>query len=80
MSEQGKKTVVKLKYEGADSTIRTIDSLLRGSNQPDLVFVEMDSKAFPNRQLDLPKELAECVGKNPRVKIAWDDEGMPYDD
>ena len=51
---------------------QNIQSLLDGSNSQNLVVVNFSSRMFPNRLDDLPEQLKTLSLRNPRVKIAWD--------
>lgn len=46
---------------------------MKRTKKPDLVYVKLSSTWFPKRVFDLPKELVEYVGRNPTVKLMWDD-------
>ena len=61
MASQGKKSVVRLKFVGATETVASLCLLLFGRNKPDLILVDVPSKDFPNRWLDLPKDFLSCV-------------------
>lgn len=69
----GGKTIVQLEYNSdVDALLKNIDKLMNDTNKPDLVYVKLSSKEFPNRVFDLPNELIEYVGRNPTVKFMWD--------
>lgn len=50
-----------------------LTSVQRELKKSELVYVKMSSKMFPRRVLDLPEKLRTLLGRNPRVKVEWDD-------
>ena len=48
-----------------------VDPYLKGSNPPELVFLQLDSEKFPRRTMDFPSDVRKYVMTHPRVKVAW---------
>lgn len=69
----GRKIVVRLEYnQDVAALLKNIDKLLNNTRRPDLVYVKLSSAWFPNRFLDLPKELQRAFTANPSLKALWD--------
>ena len=69
-----------MKVSHGENPIRVIDSLFANAVKPDLVFLDLSSIEYPHRTRDLPWELVEYAGKNPKVKFMWDGNNPFSDD
>ena len=67
-----RKTIVKLKVNPGKNILPVIDQLFANTVTPDLVFLVVSSYEYPHRTMELPWELVELSGKNPKVKFIWD--------
>lgn len=75
-----KKIVVQIRVNGCEKPVHVVDSVFSSTIKPDLVFLDVSSLEYPNRIVDLPKELIECARKNPLVKFMWDGNNPLADD
>ena len=69
-----------MKVSHGENPISVIDSLFANTVKPDLVFLDLSSIEYPHRTRDLPWELVEYAGKNPKVKFIWDGNNPFSDD
>ena len=61
-----------MKVDDAGRIPSIVDSYLKGSNSPELVLLQLDSKKFPRRILDFPSDVRKYVMTHPKVKVEWD--------
>ena len=73
MSEP-EKTSVRLKVDDVGKIPSMVELYLKGSNPPNLVLLQLDSKKFPRRTLDFPSDVRKYVMTHPKVKVEWDSE------